>query len=210
MNKKMRETRLRSQTLRFFEIAGCAVLLLAGVAVFATPGFGAVTNRQTFEHSYPLAPGGSFLLENVNGSVQVEGWDRDEVEVEAVKTADTDGQDLERVKIDVDSAPGQVSVHTRYPKGEGVEVAVEYHVHVPYRVLLGSIGTVNGSVLVRGVDGGGDLRSVNGNVEVSEQRRPLQREDHQRRFASGAARSARRSADESRNRQRIGDSRASL
>jgi DUF4097 and DUF4098 domain-containing protein YvlB len=66
----------------------------------------------------------------------------------------------------VDSVPGQVSVHTRYPKGEGVEVAVEYHVHVPYRVLLGSIGTVNGSVLVRGVDGGGDLRSVNGNVEV--------------------------------------------
>jgi hypothetical protein len=166
VNKKMRETRLRSQSLRFFETAGCVVLLLVGVAVFAAPGFGAVTNRQTFEHSYPLAPGGSFLLENVNGSVQVEGWDRDEVEVEAVKTADTDGQDLERVKIDVDSVPGQVSVHTRYPKGEGVEVAVEYHVHVPYRVLLGSIGTVNGSVLVRGVDGGGDLRSVNGNVEV--------------------------------------------
>jgi hypothetical protein len=167
VNKKLRETRLRSQSLRFFEVAGCPVLLLlVGVVVFAAPSFGSVANRQTFDHSYPLAPGGSFLLENVNGSVQVEGWDRDEVEVEAVKTADTDGQDLERVKIDVDSVPGQVSVHTRYPKGEGVEVAVEYHVHVPYRVLLGSIGTVNGSVLVRGVDGGGDLRSVNGNVEV--------------------------------------------
>jgi hypothetical protein len=167
VNKKLRETRLRSQTLRFFEAAGCAVLLLlAGVAVCAAPSFASVANRQTFEHSYPLAPGGSFMLENVNGSVQVEGWDRDEVEVEAVKTTDTDGQDLERVKIDVDSEPGQVSVHTRYPKGEGVEVAVEYHIHVPYRVLLGSIGTVNGSVLVRGVDGGGDLRSVNGNVEV--------------------------------------------
>jgi len=167
VNKKLRETRLRSQSLRFFGAAGSPVLLLlVGVAVFAAPSFGSVANRQTFEHSYPLAPGGSFLLENVNGSVQVEGWDRDEVEVEAVKTADTDGQDLERVKIDVDSVPGQVSVHTRYPKGEGVEVAVEYHVHVPYRVLLGSIGTVNGSVLVRGVDGGGDLRSVNGNVEV--------------------------------------------
>lgn len=167
MNKKMRETRLRGRSLRFFRTASSAVLaLVAGVVVFASAGFAAVTNRQTFEHSYPLAPGGSFLLENVNGSVQVEGWDRDEVEVEAVKTTDFEGQDLERVKIDVDSAPGHVSVHTRYPKGEGVEVAVEYHVHVPYRVLLGCIGTVNGSVLVRGVDGGGDLHSVNGNVEV--------------------------------------------
>src|SRR6201997_4419691 len=167
VNKKLRGTRLRSQSLRLFGAAGCALLLLfVGVVLFAAPSFGSVANRQTFEHSYPLAPGGSFLLENVNGSVQVEGWDRDEVEVEAVKTADSDGQDLERVKIDVDSVPGQVSVHTRYPKGEGVEVAVEYHVHVPYRVLLGSIGTVNGSVSVSGVDGGGDLRSVNGNVEV--------------------------------------------
>jgi hypothetical protein len=164
---KMRETRLRFQTPRLFKAAGFVVLLiLAGITIIATPGFAAGPNHQTFEHIYPLSPGGSFLLENVNGSVQVEGWDRDEVEVEAVKTADTDGQDLERVKIDVDSGPSQVSVHTRYPKGEGVEVAVEYHVHVPYRVLLGSIGTVNGSVLVRGVDGGGDLRSVNGNVEV--------------------------------------------
>ncbi|MGA8144754.1 MAG: DUF4097 family beta strand repeat-containing protein [Candidatus Acidiferrales bacterium] len=163
----MRETRLRTEARRLLKAAGCGVLLLlAGIVIVATPGFASNPNHQIFEHTYPLPPGGSFLLENVNGSVQVDGWDRDEVEVEAVKTANTDGQDLERVKIDVDSEPGQVSVHTRYPKGEGVEVAVEYHVHVPYRVLLGSIGTVNGSVLVRGVDGGGDLRSVNGNVEV--------------------------------------------
>ncbi len=40
---------------------------------------------------------------------------------------------------------------------------------VPYRVLLGAVGTVNGSVRVgKGVEGGGDLRSVNGNVEIVE------------------------------------------
>ena len=168
MEKMDRESRLRAQTrpLSGYTLFS-GLLLIAGIVLLASPSYASITNRQTFEHSYPLAPGGSFLLENVNGSVQVEGWDRDEVEVEAVKTADNDGQDLERVKIDVDSAPGKVSVHTRYPKGEGVEVAVEYHVHVPYRVLLGSIGTVNGSVVVRGVNGGGDLRSVNGNVEVT-------------------------------------------
>jgi DUF4097 and DUF4098 domain-containing protein YvlB len=43
---------------------------------------------------------------------------------------------------------------------------VEYHIHVPNRVLLGSVHTVNGSLIVRGVDGGGELRSVNGDVEV--------------------------------------------
>jgi len=168
VSEKKRASQLRAQVSARFATAARAILFLfGGIALVASPGWATnPANRQTFEHVYPLTPGGSFLLENVNGSVQVEGWDRDEVEVEAVKTADSDLQDLERVKIDVDSEPGQVSVHTRYPKGQGVEVAVEYHVHVPYRVLLGSVGTVNGSVLVKGVDGGGDLRSVNGNVEV--------------------------------------------
>jgi hypothetical protein len=149
-------------------IAGTALrglVLLSALAGLLIPAHAADEN---FHHIYPLAAGVSFALENVNGSVQVEGWSRDEVEVSAVKTATrSDSRDLSQVKIEVDdSHPGQVAVHTRYPQGEGAEVAVEYHVHVPYRVLLGSIETVNGSVTVRGVEGGGELRSVNGNVEV--------------------------------------------
>jgi len=138
-------------------------LLLAAVLCFGLPGF---ASDQFFQHSYPLPAGGSFLLENVNGSVKVDGWDRNEVEVRAVKIAKNDQRDLGRVKIDVQSRPGQVLIHTLYPQGAGVEVAVEYHVYVPSRVLLSNIKTVNGSVLVRGVAGGGDLHSVNGNVEV--------------------------------------------
>src|SRR6202451_4016804 len=151
-----------------WRIAGSALRGLALLAAIAALVFPAAAADENFHHTYPLAAGGSFALENVNGSVQGGGWSRDEVEVSAVKTAArSDSRDLSQVKIEVDdSHPGQVAVHTRYPQGEGAEVAVEYHVHVPYRVLLGSIETVNGSVTVRGVEGGGELRSVNGNVEV--------------------------------------------
>jgi hypothetical protein len=138
-------------------------LLVTSLLCLAVPGF---AGSQIFQQTYPLPSGGSFLLENVNGSVQVDGWERDEVEVRAVKTSQNDPNDMERVKIEVKSEPGQVAVRTRYPNGEGVEVAVDYHIHVPYRVLLGNVETVNGSVLVRGVEGSGALRSVNGNVEV--------------------------------------------
>jgi len=144
-------------------------LLLATAILFASlPGFAARINNEVFQRTYPLAAGGSFVLENVNGSVQVEGWDRDEVEVRAVKTSQSDPRDLAQVKIEVESHPGQVAVHTLYPEGQGAQVAVEYHVRVPYRVLLGSIETVNGSVVVRGIQGSGQLRSVNGNVEVTD------------------------------------------
>jgi len=140
--------------------------LLAGVACLALPAF--ANTDQVFLKTYPLAAGGHFTLDNVNGSVQVEGWDRNEVEVRAVKTARADAGDLDQVQIEVDNDASDVAVHTRYPAGEGAEVAVEYRIHVPYRVLLGVVGTVNGSVCVRGVEGGGALRSVNGNVEVVE------------------------------------------
>lgn len=138
---------------------------LAAIAILLTPrcGFG---SDQVFEQSYPLHSGGSFLLENVNGSVEVDGWDRDEVEVRAVKVAAKGTQDLSQVQIEVESQPKQVLVHTRYPKGEGADVAVEYHVYVPSKILLSHVETVNGSVLVHGVDGSGALHSVNGNVEV--------------------------------------------
>ncbi len=64
-------------------------------------------SRQLFKQTYPLPPGGSFLLENVNGSVQVDGWERDEVEVSAVKTSQSDQHDVELVKIEVDSTPAR-------------------------------------------------------------------------------------------------------
>ena len=126
----------------------------------------AVASNELFLRICPLPAGGNFALENVNGSVRVKGWSRNEVEVRAVKSAFRDQRDLERVRIEVVTLPGRVAVRTLYPKGQGVEVAVQYVVHVPYRVLLGDVETVNGSVVVSGVDGQGDLKSVNGNVEV--------------------------------------------
>lgn len=149
-----------------FAIGTKPLVLLACVLAMALPAL--ATTEQVFHETCKLPAGGHFLLDNVNGSVQVEGWDRDEVEIRAVKTSQNDPSDVDLVKIEVESHPGEVDVHTRYPQGAGAEVAVEYVIHVPNRVMLGSIGTVNGSVRVHGVDGGGELRSVNGNVEVTE------------------------------------------
>src|SRR5258708_21947054 len=102
----------------------CALLL----AVWAVPGF-AISKE--FNQSYPLQPGGSLELQNVNGTVDVQGWDRNEIEVRAVKTAKHKESDLERVSIEVDAKLDAVSITTRYPQNEGVEVAGGYTIHLP-------------------------------------------------------------------------------
>src|SRR5580692_10276959 len=148
---------------RALGIAAFLTLVLATAS--AVPCF-AISKE--FNQTYPLQPGGSFELQNVNGTVDVQTWDRDEVEVHAVKTAKHQESDLALVSIDVDAKPDSVMVTTRYPQNEGVEVAVEYVVHVPRCAHVEHLGTVNGTLRIAGVEAIEDLRTVNGNIEVYE------------------------------------------
>jgi DUF4097 and DUF4098 domain-containing protein YvlB len=138
-------------------------LLLA--AISALPGFALSKN---FSQTVPLQPGGTFELQNVNGTVEVQGWDRDEVEIHAVKTAKERESDLDRVSIDVSAKPAAVSVATRYPQNEGVEVFVEYSVHVPRNARVERLATINGTLRISSLENVGDLRTVNGNIEAYE------------------------------------------
>ncbi len=138
-------------------------------ALFATvcalPG---MAISRDFDQTYPLQPGGSFELQNVNGTVEVQGWDRNEIEVRAVKFAKERESDLDRVSIEVEAKPNDVAVTTRYPQDEGVEVVVEYTVHVPHGARVEHLATVNGTLRISGVDTIEELRTVNGNIEVYE------------------------------------------
>ena len=139
-------------------------ILTLGMAS-AAPSFAV---SKDFNQTYPLQAGGTFELQNVNGPVQVEGWDRNEVEIHAVKIAKESQADLERVTIEVNAKPAEVSVVTRYPQNEGVEVAVEFSVRVPHTAHVEHVGTVNGTLRIAGVESIADLHTVNGNIEVYE------------------------------------------
>jgi len=140
-----------------------AMVMMMALAAAAVPGFAI---SKDFHQSYPLQPGGTFELQNVNGTVEVQGWDQNVVEIHAVKTAKLKESDLSRVSIEVNANAGNVSVLTRYPQDEGVEVYVEYTIHVPHGAKIEHLGTVNGTLRVAGVDEVIELHSVNGNIEV--------------------------------------------
>src|SRR5882672_4029170 len=105
-----------------------SLFLFILAAAWATPSYAI---SKDFNQTYPLKSDGSFELQNVNGTVDIQGWDRDEVEVHAVKTAKQRESDLDRISIDVDAKPNAVSIVTHYPQNEGVEVVVEYTIRVP-------------------------------------------------------------------------------
>jgi hypothetical protein len=135
-------------------------LALVVPACFAT--------SQEVTRTFPMRADGSFELNNVNGTVRIEGWDKDEVEVQAVKTTQDRQALLDLVAIDIDATADGLSVSTRYPQQEGVEVAVDYVIHVPRRAQLNHISNINGTLRVFGSESLGDLHTVNGNIEVYE------------------------------------------
>ena len=140
--------------------------LLLSLLLLTPNCFGGVTREVT--RTYPLNADGSFELNNVNGTVRIEAWDKDEVEVRAVKSTPDQEALLDMVAIDVDSKPEALTISTRYPQEEGVEVAVDYTIHVPRRAQLNHVTNVNGTLRVVSSESVGELHTVNGNIEVYE------------------------------------------
>jgi len=126
-----------------------------------------IAQNQAVNKTVPFAPGGTLRIENVNGSIEIRGWDRPEVQVHAVKSA-TRSSDLDKIQVNIQAARDRVAIQTVYPEDEGVDAAVEYMIRVPRRVVLELASTVNGAVRVSGVEGSGELRTVNGDVSVTE------------------------------------------
>src|SRR2546421_8962707 len=135
-----------------------ALSTLLVAVVWAVPSF-AISKE--FNQSYTFQAGGSLELQNVNGTVDVQGWDRNEIEVHAVKTAKHKESDLERVSIEVDAKPDAISITTRYPQNEGVEVAGGKTNHFAPPAPAGHIPATNGTPLGSGVATRGEHRPIN-------------------------------------------------
>ncbi|MCA1602134.1 MAG: hypothetical protein LC776_10995 [Acidobacteria bacterium] len=130
--------------------------------------------REQFQQTYPLSANGRLSLENLNGGVRIAVWDRDEVQVNAVKRAYR-RERLNEAKIEVNATADAIRIKTTYPdwnqtftdeqKGRYNNPAlVDYTVTVPRNARLESVDLVNGSLDVDGVEGDVKASSVNGRV----------------------------------------------
>src|SRR5882724_1730944 len=102
--------------------------------------------------TYPLEADGRVSVNNVHGAVHITAWDRNEVQVDAVKTA-ASKEILNEAEIVIDSASGSISIRTRYPDQyrRRDPARVEYTLRVPRRARLSAIENVHGNVDITGV-----------------------------------------------------------
>lgn len=128
---------------------------------------------ETIEKSYPLATGGLVALENINGSLRVEGWDKDEVKIVAEKRlTETSRVRLADLEVRINAGANAIFIDTEYPnydyrhaeRGVDYITEVNYTLYVPKRA---SIRTklVNSKVTLHGLCGDHDIETVNGSID---------------------------------------------
>jgi len=103
-------------------------------------------------------------VENIQGEINVEGWDRAEVEVTAAKISSGPGDHLDDVRVITELGDGSLKFRTVYPPHLDEPVRVNYRVRVPRQVRLPSLRTLEGNISVRHVEGPVDARTLSGNI----------------------------------------------
>lgn len=145
-------------------------LLAAGLAAGLLLPSAAFGLEKSFSQTYPLKSGGVFSIDNVNGDVTIEAWDRSEVSVEATITARTQ-EGLDRVEIEVKASDDRVAVETDYEEHKGRSWNdggdVDYKIKVPRNAELRDIDLVNGSLRIEGCPGRVGASTVNGKIVAS-------------------------------------------
>lgn len=154
-------------------------------------GESAYRYKMEFRKTYSVKPGTKMTVLNRNGKIEIQRWDKDEVEVFAVIGSDKSMKELTKVEIEI-SVEENMEIATIYSgertveskekeddfgiwnflkwvvKGEysGNKIAVDYEIKVPDYVIVSEVKTSNGKIYIKGTKGPSELITTNGKIEV--------------------------------------------
>ena len=153
-----------------------ALILLAGLAAPTA----ADTYADRLERTFDTGPDVAVTLANTNGSVRVEAWDEDVVDLVAEKRVSSGNSNdareaLEAIEVIIRESRGRLEIETRLPSmtsgfldwilGRSRNAQVRYELRVPRGAEV-DLRTVNGPVTTRGIGGRQELSSTNGGLVV--------------------------------------------
>lgn len=146
--------------------------LFTAALVFVTAASAKVTEK--FSQSHPLSASGTVWVTNLNGDVEIVGWDKLEVSIEAEKSA-RDDDELKRIEIVVEAAADRVSIKTKHHKRDdeswwrrlnNTTGAVRYTIHVPAQLARLKVDAMNSSISTENVRSHVKLETMNGRIRA--------------------------------------------
>jgi len=137
------------------------------------------TVRKTFRKTIHFTQNGMIYIENSNGNIEIESWDKDDVEIFAeikVKASSRRGAEdlIDRVEIITNRRGNNLDIYSDYPRRGGgflsalfsnINVSISYRIKLPKYSDL-DIHTTNGKIIVYELNGNVYTKTTNGSIYV--------------------------------------------
>ncbi len=149
-----------------------SIVLFLSIAVFAslvscnTPQSGLREEVEEFHKSLPVRPNMVLSVEGRNGDITIRTWEKDSLDISAVKKTRLNKRELKKVKIEVEAGE-IISVKSKYTD-KNAKVSVHYHFRVPKYLIVDEVKTTNGSVELKGAAGDASIATQNGKIIVAD------------------------------------------
>lgn len=154
---------------RIFFIAFVVCLFLIMSTAYAS----AYQKREIIEKKFDFPAKGSFTLHNRNGDIIIRSWEKEIVEMRAVKWVSSYNKRrvdnfFPRLRLNIKESPGRLSIEVEYPKDRSnIEFKVDFELYVPKMVYL-DIYSRNGEVEIEEIEGAAKVNARNGNIELKD------------------------------------------
>jgi hypothetical protein len=141
--------------------------------------------RKTLKFQDPSQPK-ELMVDNIFGSIEVEGWSNQEVQLVARKTikarsAEKIQKAKEEVRLDISEEKNTVDLYVDGPfrpndsrrrwrswRDPGYEVQFDFELKVPHKTNLYLRTVNNGNIRIKNVEGEFEVKNVNGRIEMTE------------------------------------------
>ncbi len=177
----MLRTKIRKDLRRLLPLT-----IIVFLFILSNPSLYAATVEEVFTKQISFQQGGYLELNNSNGGVDVQSWDKTEVEIKAYKRirAGSKGQAeelMKELKVEVVQTATEIRIATIAPQaikkdggffnwlfnGDNNSYSVEYEIKVPKSIDL-NIKTTNGKVYCQQIKGRLRLNATNGKITARE------------------------------------------
>jgi len=152
------------------------------IAISGSISFARTASKE-FNRTIDLPADGTVVVENVNGRISVESWERESVEIVAeIQVRATSRRDaeelLDKAQIEVSKDMNTLTIKPKYPKhtrsgglldwifsGGKPSISVEIWLKTPAGAQV-NVSSVNGAVQTTDIGGGQNIRTTNGKIDI--------------------------------------------
>jgi len=148
-------------------------LTAKGILVATTIWASAISAEETkvVEKAFTVKDGTGFKIENINGRVDIEKSNTNQIEIIATISAKS-ARDIERIQLVMEQSGNDVNIETKYKNSDwgnnNNSGKVEYQIKLPSQVTDSEVDLVNGSLVLENVSGTFDVDLVNGSIEATD------------------------------------------